>query len=377
MSDGGLHAGFAAASITPALPVHLSGYGDRVGVATAVHDDLEVRAFVVRRDRKTLCLLALDLMAMSEDWATPIREAVALALGVERGAVVTSTVHTHSAPSTLTGTDLIGWVVPTELRQPLVGACVEAARAANAALEPVRLRYARAPLPAHLSFNRRGNAYAPTLAVLDVLRRDGSRAGTISSIGVHPVVLGPRNLLVSADWVGAFRRALEMRAGGTALFLQGCEGDVDPEGRCLDGDEQEQFAAVDRVDAAFAAAVAEALDVAAPVDGPVEVAACRVLDVPVAGSPLEALAGGDGRLAVELVEWDLGGARLVTVPGEGFAGFGARVLGRREGPILLAGLAPHWLGYLPVPFGDGYEESLSYGEAAVAAILDAVVGGPG
>ena len=41
---------------------------------------------------------------------------------------------------------------------------------------------------------------------------------------------------------------------------------------------------------------------------------------------------------------------------------------------LIAGLAAVWLGYLPVPFGEGYEESMSYGEPFVAALLSALTG---
>jgi len=374
MHETGLHVGFASTSITPALPVHLSGYGDRSGVATGVHDDLEVRVLVASGGGATVCLLALDLMALSDDWATPIRDAVAGALGVRRTAVATQTIHTHAAPSTLTGTDALGWIVPEGYRAPLTSACVDAALAAREAAEPASLAFARVPLPAGLSFNRRGHPYAPSFAVVDVTDGDGSRIGTIANIGVHPVVLGPDNLYVSSDWVGACRRHVEEHAGGTALFLQGCAGDVDPTGRCLEGGPDEWFAAVDEVGAAFGAAVLDVLADAEPVDGPVGVAAHRVLALPVEGSGLAALSGIDGLLEVDLVEWNLAGVRLVTVPGEAFAAFAAHVLESRSGPILLAGLAPHWLGYLPVPFADGYEEGLSYGETAVGSILAAIAG---
>ena len=44
-----------------------------------------------------------------------------------------------------------------------------------------------------------------------------------------------------------------------------------------------------------------------------------------------------------------------------------------RGPhVLVAGLAPEWHGYLPVPFTEGYEESTSYGAEAVAAIARAL-----
>jgi hypothetical protein len=40
--------------------------------------------------------------------------------------------------------------------------------------------------------------------------------------------------------------------------------------------------------------------------------------------------------------------------------------------VVVAGLAPEWHGYLPVPFTDGYEESMSYGPNAVATIARAL-----
>jgi hypothetical protein len=35
-----------------------------------------------------------------------------------------------------------------------------------------------------------------------------------------------------------------------------------------------------------------------------------------------------------------------------------------------------WLGYLPVPYTEGYEESMSYGEPFVTALLTALTGAP-
>jgi hypothetical protein len=50
-------------------------------------------------------------------------------------------------------------------------------------------------------------------------------------------------------------------------------------------------------------------------------------------------------MPVDLLEWSLGGARLVTIPGEGFHALGRAILRSRPGPVLLAGLAPVWQGY--------------------------------
>ena len=65
--------------------------------------------------------------------------------------------------------------------------------------------------------------------------------------------------------------------------------------------------------------------------------------------------------------------RLVSIPGEAFHALGRAIEdARRDGATCsLAGLAPEWHGYLPSPFRDGYEESMSYGRDAVAAIARA------
>ena len=72
-------------------------------------------------------------------------------------------------------------------------------------------------------------------------------------------------------------------------------------------------------------------------------------------------ATGIARLPRELVEWTIGPVRLVSIPGEAFHALG-RAIETRVGEgthVLLAGLAPVWHGYLPSPFGDGYEEATS------------------
>jgi hypothetical protein len=78
---------------------------------------------------------------------------------------------------------------------------------------------------------------------------------------------------------------------------------------------------------------------------------------------------------IELVEWQLGPVRLVSVPGEAFHALGRAIEARAGRHVLVAGLAPEWHGYLPVPFRDGYEESTSYGRDAVASIAAALTGG--
>ncbi|MGO9559395.1 MAG: hypothetical protein ACLPYW_09940, partial [Acidimicrobiales bacterium] len=233
--------------------------------------------------------------------------------------------------------------------------------------------YRRAPLPDGLSINRRGLPYSPWLALLDICSDRGERIGTLANLAVHPVALGPECLAVSADWVGPFREALETELGGSAVMLSGALGDVNPRhvhrqnNTCgADG-----FAEAHELGLELADAIAAEVGAAEPLDGAIEVLRCERLDLP-AGDTLLAQLQRSPTTSVELVEWSLAGARLVSVPGEAFHAFGKAIEASRQAPVLLAGLAPVWLGYLPVPFREGYEEGMSYGEPFVTALLRAL-----
>ena len=65
---------------------------------------------------------------------------------------------------------------------------------------------------------------------------------------------------------------------------------------------------------------------------------------------------------------------MIGVPGEGFHARRGRIRATHPDPLLLAGLAPDWHGYLPLPYTDGYEEGLSLGPDAVAELVEALTG---
>ncbi len=342
-----------------------------------MHDDLEVRAVVVRTDLGALCLLVCDLLGMSRGFSAPIRDAVADALDVERAAVLTSCIHTHAGPSTLEGSHLLGWVTPEGYRDLLVARCVAAAREATANAAGAELRMGRWPLPDGLSINRRGLPYDPTFSVLDVIGLDGVRLGTIANVAIHPVALGPECLAVSSDWVGPFRSQLERRAGGTAVLLSGALGDVNPHHvhRQNNDCREDGFEEATRLGHDVAEIVDDALGGVEAIDvESVGIARDRTIDVTLGSTSLTG--GREGRtVSLELVEWSIGPVRLVSVPGEAFHALGRAIEDRvaAEGArALVAGLTPEWHGYLPSPFSDGYEESTSYGREAVASIVHAL-----
>lgn len=367
-----IRAGVGVEIITPSLPVALAGFSGRAGLAHEVIDDLEVRALWLSSDASSLCLLVFDLLGMSPSFATPIREAVGEATGLRVEQVLTSCIHTHAGPSCIDGGDTLGWPTPDGYLELLVRRSVDAALSARRDAEPAELSYARSPLPEPLSHNRRGNPYDPCFSVVDI-KSDGDRIATLANVGVHPVALGRGLDAVATDWVGPFRQALQKSSGGRAVLLQGALGDVNP------ALHPEAHAGVEgSIDHALetglgiASAVSDSLSATAALGEELRVVRHRRIDVPVEGL-LATIAGLDGPMAVELIEWQVGALRLVSLPGEAFHALGRAIEATHDDPVLLAGLAPVWQGYLPEPFTDGYEESVSYGAAAVSAIRDALL----
>jgi hypothetical protein len=64
-----------------------------------------------------------------------------------------------------------------------------------------------------------------------VLRVDdlaGKPIATVFSAGCHTVVLGPRTLSLSPDFIGRARAIIESATGAPSLFLQGAAGNINP-----------------------------------------------------------------------------------------------------------------------------------------------------
>lgn len=365
-----LLAGAAIEDITPKLPVRLAGYGARKHAAEEIADELTLRALYLRDgDETPAVLLVFDVLALDRSWSRPIREAVAAELGIGVDRVMTTCIHTHGGPSTQPGTAALGWTIQEGYQDVLIERSRSAARAAAANPEPVEVRVARGDLPAGVGMNRRHREWTSAFVALDFVRADGTSVATIGNFGMHPVVTGPEHCVVNVDWVGPFRDTIGEARGGLPIFLQGCEGDINP------AETQWEVSAADSLKAAallgerMASNVVAALATAEPVTGAGVQTWSRTISVPVGTTVLSTLSRFRNRMDIELIEWAIGDEHIIGVPGEATQALQTRIEAARGGKApLFAGFAPSWHGYLAEPFRMGYEESMSLGRLATEAI---------
>jgi hypothetical protein len=238
-----LLAGAARRTITPPKGIYLIGYGDRSKGNRGVHDDLYASALVFSDGSLQVALVALDILTINEYIVDRVR---ALCAPVE---LILCCSHTHSGPiayadeqSPRRNREYINFLV-----EAIAGAVGEAARR----VEPAFLAYSAGK--AEIAINRRQRLpdgrmeigrnpmgiVDRSLQIVSVYKagqgNEDGRLATLVNFACHGTVLGPGNLLVSADWIGAMRNAVKREYGGSVLFLQGAAANLNPDMYWEDG----------------------------------------------------------------------------------------------------------------------------------------------
>jgi neutral ceramidase len=231
-NESALRAGVARSSITPPRGIYLIGYGDRTKGNIGVHDDLAATALVLDDGSTRLAIVALDILAINEYIVDRIRARLG---GTE---VLVCCSHTHSGP--IAYADEKSSRLNREYIDRLVERVVSAVQQAQDSLQPAHLEYSQGE--GSVGINRRellsdgrmeigrnpDGARDKSVQVVSVLTKD-DRLATLVNYACHGTVLGPDNLLVSADWIGAMRQEVEAELGGLTLFLQGATANINPD----------------------------------------------------------------------------------------------------------------------------------------------------
>jgi len=245
-----LFAGVARRIITPPKGIFLIGYGDRTKGNLGVHDDLTATALVLDDSKIRIAIVALDMLAINEIVVDRVRASLA---GTE---ILLCCSHTHSGP--IAYADERSRRLNRDYINTLVERIAEAVNEAAANLVPARLEWSQGE--ADIAINRRERqadghfeigrnpegVVDRSVQVVSVYadglispappfpNREGGTGGlgpiaTLVNFACHGTVLGPDNLLASADWIGAMRAKVEKELGGMTFFLQGATANLNPD----------------------------------------------------------------------------------------------------------------------------------------------------
>ncbi len=226
-----LKAGVSRQIISPPPGIYLIGYGDRSKGNQGIHDDLTATAVVFADGQQRVAIVACDLLAINSATAARVQARLDFP-------VLISCSHTHSGPITYAHERS-----PRKNRdyvRLLVDRISQAVCDAEKALEPVVASWSAGQTG--IAVNRRErlvdgrieigvNPDGPvdrSLGVLQLCREDNTPLATLVNFACHGTVMGPKSLLVSADWPGAMRSVVEAATDAPCLFIQGATGDMNP-----------------------------------------------------------------------------------------------------------------------------------------------------
>lgn len=215
--------GIGESDITPGFPCPLAGFGlARTANHTGVHDPIGVRCALFESNGEQLALVSCEVIGLKKKVIDEILDAVPSELDIPKERIVFNCSHTHGAP-----------VIEGDFIALLAAGVV---RALTLAREDLRERGIHAGVASHeewLGFNRR-NLEAGFLPVdreipfILISEPDGKLRSVLFHYACHPSILGPDNLLITADWPGFTRRILQEHLGAhvSILYLKGTEGDI-------------------------------------------------------------------------------------------------------------------------------------------------------
>ncbi|MCG2681334.1 MAG: hypothetical protein L6455_15410 [Kiritimatiellae bacterium] len=223
---GHLLAGAAKVTITPPVGTHQGGYALRRKLSKGIDRELYARALVLDDGRNKVGLVVADVVGLDDATVDEVRRLVGLEAGIPPQNLAVCFTHSHSAPGVGLGKNASDWcrVFP----KLMAGAVSEAVRH----LTRCRIGSAHG-IVGGVSHDRtrklgEGQPIDQEIVVLAAETMKGAPLAMLVNFACHPVVFGPSNLLISPDYPGYLTEFLERAWGGTAIFVNGCCGDIDP-----------------------------------------------------------------------------------------------------------------------------------------------------
>ena len=230
-----LRGGLSRQTISPPTGIYLMGYGNRVQGNLGVHDDLYVTTLYLDDGQNQAVILTVDHTFIHPTVIDQVKRRLPQ---IRPEAVFVCCSHTHAGP--IGYADDQSSAVDLKYIAFLIDQLVNSVVEASSNQQPICFYSGQSN--AYININRReqtphgniiigNNPAGPVdhaVQVIQIKDVQDKPFATLVNYACHPVVMGPLNRQVSADWVGAMRRHVESNTGNPCLFFQGATADVNP-----------------------------------------------------------------------------------------------------------------------------------------------------
>jgi hypothetical protein len=232
--------GVSQISINPRTSVLLSGYAGRSDEASQVQLTITAQAAAFGDGDQTSLMLAVDACGLPSDVVESVTGAINASHGIPRERINISCTHSHSCPHVAGYAPNV--VNPTPLEAQHIAQYTQHLkdRLTQVAGDALDSRTPGHEISwgvgaAEFGQNRRGRPIAPNdhdLPVMQVIDSTGATRAIITSYATHATTLAAGDNVVSGDWPGYAREAIQrLYPGSVALVMIGAGADSDPSPR--------------------------------------------------------------------------------------------------------------------------------------------------
>ncbi|MBM3821644.1 MAG: hypothetical protein FJ404_01940 [Verrucomicrobia bacterium] len=349
-------AGYAEVVLTPDPLLPVSGGVGPSKAARVKHGELLATVMAFESGGERVVFVGVDFLGFPSVLGNRVRSRVT---SVKPGNILIGASHTHSAPDCYAFPDGQGGT-SADLAY-LDRTCVSIAEAIERAvsgLTPARLKVATGEARGKIAYNYYADRlYDPRCHVIQAVGLDGKALATLVNYAIHPEVIGASRGVCSPDLVGPLRDRVRELGGGAGLFMNGAQGGmVTADNRAEGGGERNDWEECRRIGRLLAEEAMRVVKEAPEQEDPELACWSRPLEFTIEsplmrailkGSPLKYPERTDGKLATQLNVVHLGGAQILTIPGEALPNIGYYLKRNMRGEHnFLFGLTNDAFGYL-------------------------------
>jgi len=213
--------GYEERIITPEKPVQMAGYDARIdNCSRGVLKDLRAQILVIKKNEERFCLITIDSLGFTVALTSLLRKRTAEILSARMEQVMICFSHTHAAPNAAVELEYYDFVCLSIL---------SGVKKADESMVPVYAGWGIAENTVGINRRESDQPIDPRMGILKISGEDQEKIKVlVVRVTAHCNVLMPDNYLISPDYFGEAREALERRYDCKVMMVQGASGDVRP-----------------------------------------------------------------------------------------------------------------------------------------------------
>jgi len=213
--------GYEERIITPEKPVQMAGYDARIdNFSRGVMKDLKAQILVIKKNGERFCLIIIDSLGFTIELTSSLRKRAAEILASKMEQVMICFSHTHAAPNAAVEKEYYDFVCQSIL---------SGVKKADESMVSVYAGWGIAENTVGINRRESDQPIDPRMGILKICGEDqGKIKVLVVRVTAHCNVLMPDNYLISPDYFGEAREALERRYDCKVMMMQGASGDVRP-----------------------------------------------------------------------------------------------------------------------------------------------------